>query len=873
MKKVILLALLMPVSAFGQIVENFESESIINWVQSPENRWKADTTASLSGKFSLHHIFDNPDAGTDRIGIRVKSLHPSEGVTRWSFLVRYGYDPSSLNNWSVFLMSDKGPESMSQEGGTNGFAIGVNLTGSDDTLRLWKVRGNLVTSVINSRINWQTDVGIANTVKIFVERSHDGNWNVSVSRMNGILIGTASGTDNELFSQEWFGVYYRYSSTRDRLLWLDDINIVGTFYEDNEAPVITRCELSGKKSVEITLDEEPGNGIMVPENISLNIEGNKSISVVKKDNLTYQIEFSNELNNRSTDSLIINRLCDISGNCSQNIRIGFIPVWAGIGDVVISEIMADPLPEVSLPGKEYIEITNTTGYSFDLKNWKLSTSGQYTLFPETSIPPSGIIILCSSQDTMLFQKFGKVTGLKQFPSLTDAGRMVYLSDSSGSFIHGVEYSSDWYKDDLKSKGGWSLEMIDIRFPFYYQDNWRASESKKGGTPGSVNSVAESNPDISFFGIQNVFPADSSTVHIRFSEPVFSLAGKTGKIKIGEKGITNISSTDPLFREFAVKLKDPLKRIEIYQLEIPDDIFDFAGNRIQKCDFSFGISETAEPGDILFNEVLFNPMPGDPDYLELFNCSEKVIDASRLEIISLNDASGDKSEAIPVSGEDRCILPGEYYAISTDTKKISERYFSTNPDHLFETESLPSMPDDKGHLILYNRELDRIDELVYNDDMHYSLLSSHEGVSLEKTDPRNESEVAANWHSATESSGWGTPGASNSMFAEIPSSSNKIVLSSSKITPDSDGNEDFLTIKMNLIGSGNVVSATVFDEAGNYVKKIAANLYAGAEVSLIWDGTADDGSLVKTGIYILLITLYNDTGKTERWKKVCTVIRN
>ena len=51
MKKVILLALLMPVSAFGQIVENFESGNIVNWVQSTEGRWKADTTASLSGRF------------------------------------------------------------------------------------------------------------------------------------------------------------------------------------------------------------------------------------------------------------------------------------------------------------------------------------------------------------------------------------------------------------------------------------------------------------------------------------------------------------------------------------------------------------------------------------------------------------------------------------------------------------------------------------------------------------------------------------------------------------------------------------------------------------------------------------------------------
>jgi hypothetical protein len=184
-----------------------------------------------------------------------------------------------------------------------------------------------------------------------------------------------------------------------------------------------------------------------------------------------------------------------------------------------------------------------------------------------------------------------------------------------------------------------------------------------------------------------------------------------------------------------------------------------------------------------------------------------------------------------------------------------------------------MPDDKGHLTLYNRELDRIDEVYYNEDMHYSLLSSDEGVALEKIKPQNRSEEATNWHSASQSSGWGTPGAPNSVFVEMPSASDKVVFSSSKITPDNDGNEDFLTIMLNLKGNGNVVSVIVFDETGNYIRKIVTNLFAGAEASLIWDGTSDDGSLVNTGIYIVLITLYDDTGKTARWKKVCTVIRN
>jgi hypothetical protein len=415
-------------------------------------------------------------------------------------------------------------------------------------------------------------------------------------------------------------------------------------------------------------------------------------------------------------------------------------------------------------------------------------------------------------------------------------------------------------------------MIDTGSPFYDFDNWKASASGTGGTPGIINSVSESNHDVLFSGIQNVFPSDSNTIIVSFSEPVFCLSGNTDAIRIGEKRITGISSMDPLFRKFSVRLENPLQKRELYDLEIQDSVTDFSGNRIQKSSFSFGLTEQAWQGDILFNEILFNPLPGDPDYLELYNRSEKIIDASRLQIVSLNDVSGEKPEAIPLSDETRCFLPGHYYAVTTDVKKISDRYYSGDPQNLFETGSLPAMSDDKGHLILFNRELEKIDELSYDDDMHYSLLSSHEGIALEKIDPGSRSEEKINWHSATQSSGWGTPGAMNSVFDEMNAFNDEVVLSSSKITPDSDGNEDFLTVRMSLSGTGNVVSVIIFDETGSYVRKLASNIYAGADTSLVWDGTADDGSIVKTGIYIVFITRYNDAGKTSKWKKVCTVIR-
>jgi flagellar hook assembly protein FlgD len=130
----------------------------------------------------------------------------------------------------------------------------------------------------------------------------------------------------------------------------------------------------------------------------------------------------------------------------------------------------------------------------------------------------------------------------------------------------------------------------------------------------------------------------------------------------------------------------------------------------------------------------------------------------------------------------------------------------------------------------------------------------------------------NWKSASETSGWGTPGTPNSIFTETPAVTDAVKFSSTKISPDNDGNEDFLTINLNLQGTNNVVTVSIFDEAGNYIRKLASNLFVGTTSTLTWDGTGADGTMVLTGIYIILITSYNDSGNIGKWKKVCTVIR-
>ena len=857
--------------AFGQIMENFESGTLENWVQSTDGRWKADTYSKISGEYSLHHVFENPKDGIDCISIPVKNLHPLEGTTSWSFKIRHGYSPSSTNNWAVFLMSDKDPVNMISVRNINGYAIGVNISGSDDTLRLWKISAENIIGILSCGINWEKSIGTSEAARIDVDRSCYGEWSVSIYQTDGTLIKTVSTFDNELFHYPWFGIYYKYIDTKDRLLWFDDLKINGVFYADTIPPEITSYSVSGKNSVQITFSEKPADETVIPENFTFNNENKLCGSVRKTDDLTYELFFTERFLNKQENSLLVSGVCDSSRNCVNDIKLPFTPVWPEMGDVVISEIMADPLPVVSLPGKEYLEISNRTGFSFNTKNWKLLSDDQVALFPEVSLKPFGSIIVCASQDTSLFKDYGMVTGLKQFISLIDDGRTICLSDSMGDMLHGVEYSSSWYGDDLKASGGWSLEMIDTAFPFYLNGNWQATVSTTGGTPGNPNSVSRQNADRSFTGVTNIFPRNELTVFVEFSEPVFCVDGNNGAVLVEANPVDEIKAEDPLFRRFSVRFKDPLIKSKVYRFSISDKLTDFAGNTIEQTDYYSGLAERASPGDILFNELLFNPLPGDPDYMEFYNNSEKILDAARLQIISIADDTGDTSQIIKLSEEEQVILPQYYYAVTNNPEKICSRYLSADPACLFGNASLPSMSDGEGHLVLFNRELEKIDEVKYNEKMHYSLLSDYEGIALEKISASGNSMDATNWHSASESAGWGTPGSRNSVFQELIPVKDEVTLSSTKISPDNNGFEDNLVIQLRLTGTGNVISVSVFDELGNYVKEIAENFLAGPETDLVWDGTADDGSPVSTGIYIVYITLFDDKGKTEKWKKVCTVI--
>ena len=437
----------------------------------------------------------------------------------------------------------------------------------------------------------RSTVKTTDPAKIIVQRSPAGDWNLEVRRINNDLISSGMGNDAELSVIEWLLVSYRYTSTRDRLLWVDDITIEGIFSEEPAPP-----------------EDDPNMAEAVP------------------------------------------------------------------GDIIISEIMADPSPTVTLPAREYLELYNRTPEPLNLKNWSLSDGITKSIFPNTVIAPGSYMILCQMEDTVLFKSYGKTTGLKSFPALTNEGKILFIRDGKGTLIHGIDYSSGWYGDILKSDGGWSLEIIDTDYPFFEDGNWKASESMEGGTPGRINSVSGVNRDNIFSGIENVFPDDSSTVKIRFSETIIGLKMKIESIEIEGSEIDTLLSSDPLLRDYTAFLSQPLRKEVIYTIYVGEEVTDFAGNKMDKNEFRFGLPEKVSSKDILFNEILFNPLPEEPDFIEFYNCSEKIINASDLLLVSVNDELHDTSSVVLVSSENHCLMPRNYNVITYDKRGFTKEIF-------------------------------------------------------------------------------------------------------------------------------------------------------------------------------------------------------
>jgi hypothetical protein len=316
------------------------------------------------------------------------------------------------------------------------------------------------------------------------------------------------------------------------------------------------------------------------------------------------------------------------------------------------------------PAYEFIELQNIGSSGVDLSGFTMD-GVSYTFNVGASLAAGAKIVLASDLDPVAFATrypgvpvFGHFGG-----SLNNGGERIALLDSNGNIVTSVDYDDAGGWPTKADGGGSSLEVID---PFGDPDdpaNWRPS-SIAGGTPGTMpagpplgdvrlNEVLAEN--LSAVDNGGTFPdyvelnnTGASTVNLsgwsltddgnarKFVFPGGTTISPGGYLVIWCDSVTN--TAPGLHSGFAfggggdnVSLFDQnTNRVDAlsFGLQLPDYSVGHVGGtwvlNTPTPNAANAAASTASAGALSINEWLANSLPGQPDWIELYNTATQPV---------------------------------------------------------------------------------------------------------------------------------------------------------------------------------------------------------------------------------------------------------
>ncbi|MFN5642423.1 MAG: lamin tail domain-containing protein [Sphingobacteriales bacterium] len=538
-------------------------------------------------------------------------------------------------------------------------------------------------------------------------------------------------------------------------------------------------------------------------------------------------------------------------------------------DVVLHEIFADPTPSRGLPASEFIELRNRSAAPVQLRNWTIKTgSSTGRINVNIILQPDSMVILCGASAATSFQPYGQTVVVTSFPSLNNDGDSLMLYSGSGKLIHGLVWSKNWYKNELKEEGGWSLEMKDIRFSCDFSENWNASIDPKGGTPGKPNSIKEIVQESTLPKLLYSYILGKKDLFLQFSKPINPLTAQI--ILDPHLAIAKIEEVPPLFTSLSVRLQTEADSTTLYRATV-SGVRTCQAEVINQSSIRTGMLISPGFQKIVINEILFNPPVGGSDFIELLNLSNHVLNAGALRIAN-RSSDGKISSITTIHDQPYPIFPGEHILVTADPEWIKAKYLPPDTITSLAT-SLPSYPDDKGSAVLLDEQGTILDELTYDEKWHFTLLTNKESISLERVNPKGKTQESGNWHSASGTNGYATPGYRNSQQFDHQSSGKYFSLNTKIISPDNDGQDDYMMLTYDLPAQGAVMTIRIYDAAGREITKLANNRLCGNTGQFRWDGYTHTGKKVSRGFYILLAEAFFKNGEVLRFKDAIAVYEN
>jgi hypothetical protein len=867
MRKFFLFSVFIPVCLFAQVSDDFTDG---DFTQNPTwygdiSHFKLSSSSAVPESQRPALQLNAPAAGTSSLALTGQFA----GDLEWQFWVKLSLNTSTGNYARVYLLSD----TVDLKAPVDGYFLQIG--GTEDSVIFFRQDSLDVIRLV--RLNSAYTGNSVNALRFRVTRSVEGNWKFYADTLGNQSLEFQGEMNDLVFpGGEYFGIYCQYTTSNITKFYFDDF-YAGSLIIDSIAPALAETNVISPSEISLTFSEPVDQG---------SAEDSSHYSVTPDLGLPYtairlldpskvELFFDQGMQSGITYSLNVSSIKDLSGN-----ETGLMtqPVWYYIVspyDVVFTEIMADPTPPTGLPEYEYLEILNRSLFPLDLSGWKLAISSSIYELPAFTINPGNYLLLAGNDAVGALQFYGDVLALESLV-LPNNGAQLQLTDTTGKTICFLQYELAWYKDDVKSAGGWSLEMADPANPCKNMENWASSVHPSGGTPGRENSI-EAGQDIGM-KILKICCLNELEIEISFNESLDSVIASEPGHYLVEPLLGNPELARPVSPDFTtvnLLFSQEISPGQIYQLTVNPGLKNCIGEEIPSIfQSTFALPQPVSPFDIIINEILFNPRSDGVDYVEIFNRSDKVIDLNELTIASVRNSPPEPADTQSVSISSSCkvIMPYQYLVLTSDPQKVKSQYYTSDPEAFLEISSFPSYNNDKGHVLLMARDKSIVDGMSYSEDMHFLMLNSPEGVSLEKVCPDKPGDDPSNWHSAAETAGFGTPGYQNSQFLQINDDGTTFTLQPEVFSPDGDGKDDNLGIVYNFDSPGKLITVLIFNAEGRLVKTLVNNEMPGTHGIYTWDGTLDDRTTAQNEIYIVYMEALGMDGKTRHYKKACVLAR-
>ncbi|MBR7022375.1 MAG: lamin tail domain-containing protein, partial [Bacteroidales bacterium] len=436
----------------------------------------------------------------------------------------------------------------------------------------------------------------------------------------------------------------------------------------------------------------------------------------------------------------------------------------------------------------------------------------------------------------------------------------------------VNFNSSWYHDANKANGGWSVEQIDPLNPCAGASNWTASMDASGGTPGRINSVnGENNIQPK---VERISLFANYIVQLWFDQQMdaASLLSPQNYLveELGEHH--DQVETNPIDPNYVGLIFDHGFEQGIVYTLIINGVTNCVGNAIEAdTRVQFGIPNAIAEGEILINEILFDPISPGVDYVELYNNTDKTFDLSTLMLGVIREGFPNPADTTlkEITADSRLFLPQTYVLLSTNSEIVGYQY-DCPTDNYVQMASFPSYANAGGTAILLSKSGTTVDAMYFSEKMHYPLLKVTKGVALERVSFDQPSMATDNWHSAAERVHFGTPGQPNSMMQSTEPSDDEISVSPDVFSPDGDGFDDACFINYHFDEAGYTMNIYIFNVAGQLIRHLAKGELVGQEGSVLWNGLDGNGNKIPVGVYVVVTEVFNFSGKVKQFKNAIIV---